>query len=199
MAVHLVQTDPTVGIHHFPVVDQYGHSYQRQARSVTVVVLAVLAIVWIVVLGSYARERFGGRHHDSVSAFKTQLSTLQRTQPGARPAMGAQFGDARVRRGPSVGAELARIRRRNILFGLFGVAVSTALLAVVSGSALLIVANVVVDLALVGYIVLLVNQQKIVAEQRVKVRRLHPTAHPASRAANSRELRPGLAAVARHR
>ena len=53
-------------------------------------VLAALAIVWAVVLGSYVKEKSTHRTGDSVSAFKNQLSTLQRTQPGypARVAAG---------------------------------------------------------------------------------------------------------------
>jgi hypothetical protein len=68
----------------------------------------------------------------------------------------------------------ARRRRRDILFGLVAVAATTFLLAAVTGSVTLIVLNVLCDLAAAGYVALLVNQQRIVTEQRTKVRQIRP-------------------------
>ena len=134
-------------------------------------VLAALAIVWAVVLGSYVKEKSTQRTGDTVSAFKDQLSTLQRTQPGypARAASGAvPVTSSRWH------SSAARRRRRDILFGLVAVAATTFLLAAVTGSMSLIVLNILCDLAAAGYVALLVNQQRIVTEQRTKVRQIRP-------------------------
>lgn len=134
-------------------------------------VLAALAIVWAVVLGSYVKEKSTHRTGDSVSAFKDQLSTLQRTQPGhpARSASGAALpGSSRWH------SSAARRRRRDILFGLLAVAATTFLLAAVTRSMPMIVLNILSVLAAAGYVALLVNQQRIVTEQRTKVRHIRP-------------------------
>lgn len=138
-------------------------------------VLAALAIVWAVVLGSYVKEKSTHRTGDSVSAFKSQLSTLQRTQPGypARGASGAApTGSSHWH------SSAARRRRRDILFGLVAVAATTFLLAAVTGSTPLIVLSIVSALAAAAYVALLANQQRIVTEQRTKVRQLRPVQQP---------------------
>jgi hypothetical protein len=175
------QDHPTAGIHHSKAVERYGLDHQRQARSVTIVVLAALAIVWAVVLGSYVKEKSTHRTGDTVSAFKDQLSTLQRTQPGypARAASGAVPASS-----SRWHSSAARRRRRDILFGLIAVAATTFLLAAVTGSMPLIVLNILCDLAAAGYVALLVNQQRIVTEQRTKVRQIRPV-QPARRPAQS--------------
>lgn len=136
-------------------------------------VLAVLGIVWLVVIGSYIKEKASTKAGDSVSAFRDQLSTLQRTQPGR--AHGApRASNGRLSTPPPSLSNEARMRRRNVLFSLVGLAAFTFLAALVTGSAAMIALNVLCDLAAAAYVALLVNQQRIAQEQRAKVRRIRP-------------------------
>lgn len=154
-------------------------------------VLAALAIVWAVVLGSYVREKSAHRTNDSVSAFKDQLSTLQRTQPGYLPRTAASgVRTTQARRASAA----ARRRRRDVLFGLVGASVATFLFAAISGSMLWIALNVVCVLAAAAYVALLVNQQKIVTEQRTKVRQIRPVPS-AQHSASAAYRRPSQVAV----
>lgn len=146
-------------------------------------VLAVLTIVWVVVIGSYLKEKTSTKTGDTVSAFQDQLSTLQRTQPGGhrvasrntRPAQsGTGRSSSRLSAPPVSLSNEARMRRRNTLFALVTLAAITFVAALVTASVPIIVLNVVLDLAAAGFVVLLVNQQRIAQEQRVKVRRLRP-------------------------
>lgn len=146
-------------------------------------VLAVLTIVWLVVIGSYLKEKTSTKTGDTVSAFQDQLSTLQRTQPGGhrvanrstRPTRsGPGRSPNRLSAPPVSLSSQARTRRRNTLFTLVGLAAITFVAALVTASLPIIVVNIVLDLAAAAFIVLLVNQQRIAQEQRVKVRRLRP-------------------------
>ena len=146
-------------------------------------VLAVLTIVWVVVIGSYLKEKTSTKTGDTVSAFQDQLSTLQRTQPGGhrvaprnnRPAQTLPGrSPSRLAAPPVSLSNEARMRRRNTLFALVGLAAITFVTALVTASLPIIVVNIVLDLAAAAFIVLLVNQQRIAQEQRVKVRRLRP-------------------------
>ena len=139
-------------------------------------VLAGLAIVWFVVIGSYVRERAASRTGDTVTAFQDQLTTLRRTQPGAF-VDGAWTAPRAHRSATSAWhSAAARRRRRDVLFGLVGAAVFTLFVALLTGSMLMIVVNIVFDLAAVAYVALLVNQQRIMTEQRDKVRPIRPAA-----------------------
>lgn len=133
-------------------------------------VLAVLGLVWAVVIGSYVKDKVSFSTRDSVSAFHHQLSTLERTQPGG----------VRVKTGPaaprptSAQSNEARRRRRDVLFILMSLAAFTFVVAVFKRTMPFIALNVICDLAVVGFISLLVTQQRIVAEQTVKVRHIRP-------------------------
>jgi hypothetical protein len=156
--------------------------------------LGVLVILWAVLIGSWLRDRASTRPGDSVSAFRDQLHTLQRTQPGGRRsslrasrsesfAPVAAFVPGRpAPRTSSVSASVRR-RRRDVLFALAGAAGFTFLLALVLGGPLLIVLNVLCDLALAGYVFALLQQQRIAHEKQLKVRYLpHQQAPAAARA-----------------
>lgn len=133
-------------------------------------VLGVLAIVWIVVLGSYARERMADRRTDSVSAFRSQISTLQRTQPGSR---GGPLGASTYRSGrpgPTMPCEVARQRRKNVLVALLSIALSTVALALLVPGLLTIGLASVSVTAFTGYVFLLVERQRLITEQQAKVR-----------------------------
>ncbi len=138
-------------------------------------VLAVLAIVWAVVLGSYAKDRMASRRHDTVSSFRTQLSTLQRTQPG-----GVGRGPRAVPGTRGIPCETARCRRRNALFLLAGLAATSLLAVIVAPVAFTILFAVVCTGAFASYVGLLVQRQRIITEQRAKVRRLDARRRPAA-------------------
>lgn len=150
-------------------------------------VLAALAIVWIVVLGSYAKDRLAGRRRDTVSSFRTQLSTLERTRPGYAPLHRSSAMTSGIR------CETARCRRRNALFILAGLAGTSLVVALAAPVAVTVVLAVVCTLAFTGYVALLAQRQRIIAEQQTKVRRLdarRPVARPVRQ-------RPTLVASAR--
>ncbi|HEY7940210.1 MAG TPA: hypothetical protein VID05_10275 [Acidimicrobiales bacterium] len=156
--------------------------------------LGVLVILWAVLIGSWLRDRASTRPGDSVSAFRDQLHTLQRTQPGGRRsalranrsesfAPVAAFGPGRPAPRTSTVSASVRRRRRDVLFALAGAAGFTFLLALVLGGPLLIVVNVLCDLALAGYVFALLQQQRIAHEKQLKVRYLpHQQAPAAARA-----------------
>jgi hypothetical protein len=147
------------------------------------VLLGVLVILWAVLIGSWLKDRASARPGDSVSAFRDQLHTLQRTQPGGRrgalrasrpepfPPV-ATFGPGRPAPRPTAVSAAVRRRRRDVLFVLAGAAAFTFLLALLVGGPLLIGLNVVCDLALAGYVYALLQQQRIAHEKQLKVRYL---------------------------
>lgn len=158
------------------------------------VILAILAILWAGVIGSWLKERASSRQGDSVLAFREQLTTLQRTQPGgirngidgrATPSVlqvPAHVASSRA----ALANERMRQRRRDILLGLGIVAGVTFLAAAFTGSAALIGLNVVCDLAAGAYVFALVSQQRVAQERQAKVRYLSASTPPGS----SRPVRP---------
>lgn len=166
------------------------------------VILVVLAILWAGVIGSWLRERAQAHQGDSTLAFRQQLSTLQRTQPGMargvapRPRSAQTPGSrqAASNRRSLAQAEMRR-RRRDVLFALLIVAGITFLAAAITGSAALIGLNILCDLAAAGYVVALVQQQRLATEQQVKVRYL-PNAATSARPA--RAARPAAVAAGQH-
>jgi hypothetical protein len=147
---------------------------------VTIVGLFILVLLWAVALvPPWLRNRSEGHPSDSILSFRQQLSVLERTTPGShrsvtpiaayRPMPGSSFtpeSPAAVQR------RLARQRRRVVLVSLLGVAVFTLLLAVAFGGAAIVV-HLLVDVALVTYVVLLVRIQQRSMEREAKVRYLH--------------------------
>lgn len=130
-------------------------------------VLTILGIVWAVVIGSYLREKTAVSTGDSVSAFRDQLSTLQRTCPEGTARSSRPGRPATPVRRPS--AE-ARRRRRDVLFSLVGLAGFTFIVALFNPTLPFILLNVVSVAAAVGFIALLAHQQRIATEQVAKVR-----------------------------
>lgn len=144
-------------------------------------VLILLAVVWAVVLvPPYLRRRGEVHTGSSVSSFRQGLDVLGRSGP---PAVSRQASFAPVRgaavAGPGTprGRSALRKRRRDVLFTLAGLAGFTFLLAVAFGG-LAILVNLAVDLALVGYLYLLVQLRKLSAERTQKVRYLPAAAEP---------------------
>ena len=123
---------------------------QRQARRVTLLVLVILAVMWAaVLLPPWLRGRSSDRPSDSIHSFRRQLSVLERATPGVpghdRPESMMTLSEAQ--------------RRRRFVIGSLGaVAAATLLGAFTSTGAArmgLFAVNLVFDVALVGYLLLL--------------------------------------------
>ena len=140
--------------------------------------LGILAGVWAVVLvPPYLRNR-NERVSDSISSFRQQLSTLERTRPGSRPITPRAVGPMTVQpialqagSAMPIGRSEARRRRRDILFTLGGAVLITLFLAVMLGG-VAILCQLVADALLGGYVYLLVQMRKTEAERQAKVRYL---------------------------
>lgn len=163
-------------------------------------VLIILAAIWAaVLLPPYLQSRGESRPAGSISAFRDQLSVLERragvASPGHRPpsAVGRRqvrvdgatvtpFGRAPAappRGAPRPTYDPARIartearnRRRDILFML--VAGSAITLVLGLGAAPILVVHLLIDVLLAGYVALLVRMKRIADERATKVRLLRP-------------------------
>jgi len=141
--------------------------------------LFILAGVWALVLvPPYFRNR-SERPADSISSFRQQLHTLERTRPGSRPitpraisSLSMQPIAMRTSTALPSGRAEARRRRRDILFTLGGTVAITLLLAIVLGGAAVVLCQLVADALLGGYVFLLVQLRKTEAERGAKVRYL---------------------------
>lgn len=136
-------------------------------------VLILLAVVWAVVLvPPYLRSRGAARPGSSVSSFRQGLDVLGRSAP---PAVSTAASFAPVRSAAAAGTPrgrgAARKRRRDVLFTMAGAAGFTLLLAVAFGG-VFILAHLAVDVALGGYVYLLVQLRKLATEATQKVRYL---------------------------
>ena len=151
----------------------------------TLLVLFILAVIWAaVLLPPYLQNRSESRPADSISSFQRQLSVLERRAGTAMPAV-PRTGTGQVARasravGMSPGSSLAPIRmtraearkrRRDVLFTLAAAATLTFPLAVIMGGPVWGL-QLVCDLMLGAYIVMLVQAQQRAAEQDAKVRYL---------------------------
>jgi len=129
---------------------------------VTIAVLLILLVLWVVVLAPPVVRYLSGerRSVDSVGSFNETLSVLGRTH-GTREEV----------RGPRQVTPAQR-RRREILFGLIGAVVGSFALAVVLGGVFLWGLQLLVDVLLGAYVVLLVQFKQRSLERESKVRYL---------------------------
>lgn len=157
-------------------------------------VLFILAVVWAVYIASWARSRTEHRSVNSISSFSKHLSVLERTTPGrssaptrlagspapvrssaslARPAFApTSYGPVgSTRSSVALTRRQAKERRKNILFSLAGLALVTLAGAVLFGG-MMIYLHLLADLLLGGYVVLLVQTQRLAMERQHKVRYL---------------------------
>lgn len=143
-------------------------------------VLILLAIVWAIVLvPPLVRNRADLRPGSSVSSFRQDLAVIGRTTPTSSlrpptlPGMASAHaaGPGAPLPGTPSGRSAARKRRRDVLFTLGGLAGFTFLLALAFGGPMLML-HLLVDVALAGYVYLLVQMRKLAEEQAVKVRYL---------------------------
>lgn len=157
-------------------------------------VLLILAVLWGAYIVSWYRSRETDRV-DSVARFNRHLSVLERTTPApiapVRTVVAGDDGIHRISSTPTpapAGGQLAPAgrtsapvarpsglpladvyrRRRAILSTLALAAAATLVGALLAGGVLWAV-HLVVDLALVSYLVLLVRAQQIATERRDKV------------------------------
>jgi hypothetical protein len=145
---------------------------------VTIVVLLILAVVWAIVLVPPAlRARQEGRPAESISHFRRQLFTLQRTGPWSRPAPSL----AGLHAVPSPAVLQARAnargmhqtraqkRRRDIFVGLLAAMGISLVLGLIPALRILWLVHLLADMLFIGYVALLVRMRNDAAEREMKV------------------------------
>ncbi|MGQ0744041.1 MAG: hypothetical protein ACT4OS_06845 [Acidimicrobiales bacterium] len=145
----------------------------------TTLALVVLGLIWAAVLiPPMIRARAEGRPGDSISAFHRQLAGLDRTNArsgrSGGPSSSARTGHPRAQgtstRNRAVSSRTLE-RRRKVLGGLAATAGVTLLLMVLSGFNLsLVFMHLLADMALGGYVALLLRVRTVKAERDMKVR-----------------------------
>jgi hypothetical protein len=153
----------------------------------TIAVILVLGILWVAVLvPPILRARGAQNRSDSVGDFHHKLRSLgqangHRTRP--RRATGASPIFVPSRAGAS-GMSAQQKRRRDVLFVLLGLVAFTLFLAVLTRSMAFVALQIVADLALAGYVYLLLQYKQRAQGQRSKVRYLGATYSDATPYAN---------------
>lgn len=141
----------------------------------TIAVILVLGILWVAVLvPPILRARGQQSRTDSVGDFHHKLRSLgqangHRTRPRRTTASGAIF--APLSTGPGIMSAQQK-RRRDVLFVLLGLVAFTFFLAVLTRSMAFIALQLIADVALAGYVYLLLQYKQRAQEQRSKVRYL---------------------------
>ena len=150
------------------------------------IILALVAVGWVLYLGFWLKDRMGTRQADSVHSFRSQLTTLERRVGPGRRNTALPFGGSgmasvpahlRTRRVPArVSAQqaAARKRRRDVFLTLAGLFVFSLLMLAVSPGVLTGGLAFVLAVALAGYVFLLVQAERLAAERRTKVTYLEP-------------------------
>jgi hypothetical protein len=186
------------------------------------VLLILAVVWGVFLVPQVLRARADRGPADSIGSFRNQLSMIERSLPsgstsrhvrrgdmvGGYPqlaAVGAPLRSMPSSPSPSYGAPLAgssmasvglptrselQRRRQNVLLALLGAVVLTLALGLVFPPAFAL--NAVADLALAGYVVLLVRVRTIAAEREMKVRYL-----PAAAAGPGASAEPALRSIAR--
>ncbi|MDQ1422825.1 MAG: hypothetical protein QOD72_323 [Acidimicrobiaceae bacterium] len=151
----------------------------------TPLILLLIGVMWaVVLLPPLLRSRSDGRPSTSIVGFQRQLSSLQRTRPGAahapyalnRPMVGARRPVGAVTR-PTTRAGMAPVyrpayrplsrrelakRRRQHVFVLLGAAAAATLVGyLATGNSRLFAFHMVADLILAGYVYLLVQIRRM--------------------------------------
>ncbi|MEY2433610.1 MAG: hypothetical protein QOC92_3335 [Acidimicrobiaceae bacterium] len=138
-------------------------------------VLFILAVIWAaVLLPPYLQNRSESRPADSISSFQRQLSVLERRSVIVNPAL-QRSAPAGHRQAVSAALRLSRNeakkRRRDVLFTLAGAAGLTFLMALMLGGSVWGL-QLICDVLLAAYVVLLAQTQQRVVERDDKVRYL---------------------------
>jgi Na+-transporting NADH:ubiquinone oxidoreductase subunit NqrC len=126
-------------------------------------------------LPPYLQNRSESRPADSISSFQRQLSVLERRAVVVNPAFqrsssGRAFS-ANTAPALRLSRNEAKKRRREVLFTLAGAAGITFVMALLLGGPVWGL-QLVCDLLLAGYVVLLIQMQQRVVERDTKVRYL---------------------------
>ena len=144
----------------------------------TIAVILVLGILWIAVLvPPILRARGQQNRTDSVGDFHHKLRSLgqangHRTRPRRTTASSAIFAPI----GTSPGSMNAQQKRcRDVLFVLLGLVAFTFFVAILTRSMPFIALQLVADVALAGYVYLLLQYKQRAQDQRSKVRYLGAT------------------------
>jgi hypothetical protein len=136
----------------------------------TIAVILVLGVLWVAVLvPPILRARGAQGRSDSVGDFSHKLSSLGRanghrvrtTRGGPKPIfvpIGTGSGSASM--------SATQKRRRDVLFVLLGVVAATLFLAVLTRSTAFIALQLLSDIALGGYVYLLVQHKHRAQQQR---------------------------------
>lgn len=109
-------------------------------------------------------------------------SALQESQPVQRSFAGLAEPAADFDFGPGsatefMGADGARRRRRNVLAGLAAFAVLTLIGAVTRGGMMMVTVHLLADIALLGFVILLVKHHQREVDARTKVRPIRPVGY----------------------
>jgi hypothetical protein len=151
---------------------------------VSLVVLLILAVVWAVFLvPQIVRARAERTPADSIGAFRSQLSVLERTSPGVqaqparaatRPVLGGAYTAVPAYRpaGALPTRSQARKRRREILQALLAATAGSFLLGLVPPLRPMWFASAGLLGLTATYVFLLVRARNIAAEREMKVRYL---------------------------
>ena len=137
----------------------------------TIAVILVLGVLWVAVLvPPILRARGQQGRTDSVGDFSHKLSSLGRANGHRpRPIRGSsQAIFAPTGTGPGQMSATQK-RRRDVLFVLLGVVAATFFLAVLTRSMAFVALQVLADVALVGYVYLLIQYKNRTQHQRSKV------------------------------
>jgi membrane protein implicated in regulation of membrane protease activity len=140
-------------------------------------VLFILAVIWAaVLLPPYLQNRSESRPADSISSFQRQLSVLERRAVVVNPSFQRSVPSGRslyADNSPAMrlSRSEAKKRRRDVLFTLAGAAGVTFLMALMLGGPVWGL-QLLCDVLLAGYVVILVQLQQRVVERDVKVRYL---------------------------
>jgi hypothetical protein len=139
----------------------------------TIAVILVLGVLWVAVLvPPILRARGAQGRSDSIGDFSHKLSSLGRAN-GHRTPRGSSPKPIFVPSAPGPASmSAAQKRRRDVLFVLFGVVAATFFLAVLTRSMAFVMLQLLTDLALAGYVYLLIQHKQRAQGQRSKVRYL---------------------------
>jgi hypothetical protein len=138
----------------------------------TIAVILVLGILWVAVLvPPILRARGQQNRTDSVGDFHHKLRSLgqangHRMRPRRTTASSPLFVPSSTGGG---GMSAQQKRRRDVLFVLLGLVAFTFFLAVLTRSMAFVALQIVADLALAGYVYLLVQYKQRTNDQRSKV------------------------------
>jgi hypothetical protein len=137
----------------------------------TIAVILVLGVLWVAVLvPPILRARGQQSRSDSVGDFHHKLSSLGRAN-GHRTRPSRMSSPQPIFVPNAAGATMTptQKRRRDVLFVLLGLVAATFFVAVLTRSMAFVALQLVADVALGGYVYLLIQYKNRTQDQRAKV------------------------------